>query len=201
MRFTLEHLLSYRSKTKLNADLTDPLIVLCNYKGHGEFSKKSLICFRREGGIFVLIFWYLYSFSKYWYLPRGWVILLLLAEQEKLSFASFSPTWGIISSFRTCPPFSSMLESIRRLFLCHSKVGEGFPPSAIQIRWTEDPELTGPALWPTSWKKWHEITSLEFSNLFIFAFSIKELRLCHKLNFSNPFICVTTWCQPLIFQT
>ena len=117
------------------------IIFFCNFQGHEEFFKtyeKFNLFMKRKrnfaNSILVLIFLYLYSFSKYWYLPRGWVILLLLAEQEKLSVASFSPTRGIISSFRTRPSFSSMLESSRRLFLCQSRVGEGFPPSAIQIR-------------------------------------------------------------------
>ena len=29
----------------------------------------------------------------------------------------------------------------------------------------------------------------------------KELSLCHKFNFCNPYIFVTWWCKPLIFQT
>ena len=37
--------------------------------------------------------------------------------------------------------------------------------------------------------------------IFLFLILIKELSLCHKLKFSNPYIFLTGWRRPLIFQT
>ena len=48
-----------------------------------------------------------------------------------------------------------------------------------------------------------EIGSYQFFisfKMFIFGLT-KELSFCHELKFSNPYIFVTWWCTPLIFQT
>ena len=43
----------------------------------------------------------------------------------------------------------------------------------------------------------HRVLGLELCILY----TIKELSLCHKFNFCNPYIFATWWCKPLIFKT